>query len=145
MSFNETLGNDMAPGMGAVVTQKSRIYQRDGDKWSRKEGIMIDKDSVDAGNTNDTTNLRPGLVLLKAASGRYVPADHADAPDAVDVGEDEVVILDHFIDMRDKSGTVVHTPAAGLVAGFVIASQIIYADAGYESAVKAALKLVSFR
>jgi hypothetical protein len=143
--FFPELGNDSFPGMGSVVEQKVREFKRDGGAWQRKEGVVVDKDSVDSGNTNDTTNLRPGLVLLLGSNGRYVPADHADAPDAVDVVAGEVVILDHFLELRDKSGTVVHKPAAGIIAGFVDDAQIIYVDGTYKTAIQAALKLVDFR
>lgn len=142
--FNDHLGNDSFPGMGAVVEQAAREFKRDGGAWQHKVGIVVDKDSVDQGNTNNTTTLRPGLVLLKGANDRYVPADHTDAPDAVDVVEGEVVILDHYLNLKDKSGTVVHKPASGLVAGFWVEGQIIFVDAGYEEAVKAALKLGYF-
>ncbi len=144
--FFPELGNDTFPGMGAVVEQQVRIYKRDGSKWERLESIEVDSASVDAGNTGNTTKLRPGLVLIKlASSSRYGPADHSDAPASSAVVAPNVVILDHFLDTRDKSGTAVNKMAAGLVAGFVTDAQVIYVDGTYKSAVQAALKLVDFR
>lgn len=143
--FNEHLGNDAFPGMGAVVEQPVRNIFRDGRAWHRMEGIKVDKDSVDAGNTGNTTTLRPGLALFKTAGGKWVPADHTDAPDAVDVGPGECVILGDYLNLKDKSGTIVDKPFVGLIAGFVFDDKIIWVDAGYEEAGKAALPLVDFR
>jgi 2-methylcitrate dehydratase PrpD len=141
--FFPEMGTDSFPGQGTPVEQKSRIFQRDGGAWQRVEGVKVDSASVDAGNTGNTTKLRPGLVLLKTAGGKYVPADHADAPA---VGAVTLVgILHHYLDMRDKSLTAVDKPAAVLIAGFVTDAQIIYVDGSYKATVQAALKLVDFR
>jgi|SRR5579862_3184311 len=143
MTFDTSLGIDSAPGMGAVVEQKVREYKRDGGAWQRLEGVQVDKNTVDAGSS-PTTNLRPGLVLLKSAvSGRWVQAGHADAPASGSLTL--VGILDHYLELRDKTGTVQHTMAAVLIAGFVYDAQIIYVDGSYKTAVQAALKLVDFR
>ncbi len=144
--YNMQIGNDVFPGQGTVVEQAVREFVRDGRAWLRKETVTVDKDSVDAGNTGNTTNLRPGLVLVKAASSsRYVPVDHSDAPLSSAVVAGQVGILDHYLDTRDKTGTAVHKPASVVIAAFVTDSQIIYVNGAYKAAVQAALKLVDFR
>ena len=69
-NFNVELGNDVFPGMGAVVEQAAREYVRDGRKWHRVEGIVVDKDSVDSGNSGNTTTLRPGRSGRRPPPGR---------------------------------------------------------------------------
>lgn len=141
--FFPEMGADSFPGQTTPIEQQVRIFQRDGGKFERVEGVVVDAASVDAGNTGNTTKLRPGLVLLKTVGGKYVPADHGSAPV---VGAVTLVgILHHWLDMRDKSLTAVDKPAAVLIAGFVTDSQIIYVDGSYKATVQAALKLVDFR
>ena len=136
-----------APGITARESQATRNFMAN-HQWILERGFWIDSASVDAGNT-PTTKLRAGLVLARAeaggAIGKYVPLDHADVPAANDIKE--AVLLSYFVNMFGPDGsTVEHKNVAGVVAGIVTDSQLLYsgADAATQLAIKAVLPLVHF-
>jgi len=142
--FNPTLGRDSLPGIMTPVEQAAREFLKDVDAVCVK-GIVIDSASVDAGNSGNTSVLRPGLALVRGAGtgGKFVPADHGSAPLYSAVLE--AVILNHYVDMRDPSGTAENKSAQGVWFGRVDDAQIIYVgDANYKTAIKAALAQVRF-
>ncbi|MCJ2530695.1 MAG: hypothetical protein LN413_00035 [Candidatus Thermoplasmatota archaeon] len=135
-----------APGLTAKETQATRDFITD-NHWVLERGILIDSASVDAGNT-PTTKLRPGLALVRAeaggAIGKYVPFDHTDAPAAAAMKDG--VILSYFVNMLDAAGVVEDKLVAGVKAGFVDETKILYAGAiaADKDKLKAILKNVHF-
>lgn len=144
---NFELGANRMPGLSDEVLQESRSFLIDNNHVKRI-GVRIEKDSVDAGHTDKTYVLRPGLVLVRVETGpnagKYVPPDHNDAPADSDV--EKAVILMEFIDMRKRSdpSDVEDQMASGLIHGFVDDSKIIYVDANYKTEVQDVLKMVEF-
>jgi len=144
---NFELGANRLPGLSDEVTQLSRTFLTDHNHL-KVIGIRIHEDATDDGHTGKEFLLRPGLALVRCeagdAAGMYVPADHADAPDAADV--EKAVILMGFVDMRKRSDPTAqeNQQAQGLIHGFVDNAQIIYVDATYEDEIKGVLPMVEF-
>lgn len=144
---NFELGANRMPGLTDEVAQLSRQFLTDHNHL-KKVGIRIEADSVDAGHSGKTYLLRPGLALVRVETGgnkgKYVPADHADAPANSDV--EKAVILMGFVDMRKRSDPTdtEDQMGEGLIHGFVDDAQIIYVDAGYKTEIQDALYLVEF-
>ncbi len=142
--FNPTLGRDSNPGIITPVEQAAREFVKDVE-FLKVKGIEVDSASVDAGNTNQTYILRPGLALVRGAGtgGKFVPADHASAP--VYSAVLEAVILNQYLNLHGPTGAVETKPAQGMWAGRVDDSLVIYVgDANYKAAIKAALPSIRF-
>jgi hypothetical protein len=141
--FNPTLGRDSLPSIITPVEQAAREFVKDID-FLKVKGIVIDKDSVDAGNTNQTYILRPGLALIRGAGtgGKFVPADHASAP--ISSAILEAVLLNKYVNMHDPSGATENKEAQGMWAGRVDDSLVIYVDGSFKTAIQAALLSIRF-
>jgi|GEM_PF-1957006 len=148
MGYNEHLGHNQLPGVSASVEQTQKVY-----KYSLGhedyDGVRIHKDTDDEGNVGSEHKLRPGLCLVKvinggANDGMYVDPDHADAPANNDVTD--VVILDEWVDLKDKTGTRQNCQAKVLVHGQVKDSEIEYnsADATRQGVLQGKAKLIRF-
>ena len=144
---NFELGKTRLPGLTPEVAQESRQFLLDNNHILRR-GVRIEKDSTDDSHTGKEYKLQPGLALVRieegANKGKYVPPDHADAPDAGDVVM--AGILMEYVDMRKRSDPedVEDQQASVLIHGKVDAAQIIYADASYEDEIKDVLPGVFF-
>lgn len=144
---NFELGATRMPGLSDEILQESRQFLTENNHF-RTRGIKIASASVDVGHTGKTHILRPGLALVRVEvggnAGKYVPADHADAPDAVDL--EKAVILMQFVDMRKRSDPTTYEDqqASGLVHGFVDDAQIIYVDGSYKDEIQGVLPMVEF-
>ena len=138
-------GHGGLPGLSTRVDTKSRQILLGQAGLINAPSVIIHADTVDAGGT-PTTELRPGLVLVRietgAHKGKYCQYGHASAPASAATIK-HAVILEHFLEMRDDTGTAVDKPAMALIGGLFDESKLIYvsADADVKAAMKAALKL----
>jgi len=146
--MNPHLGADRMPGMGPVIEQETYEPFLKDQTFIVRRGVVIEKDSEDAGHTDLEYKLRPGCVVVRietgANKGKYVPVDHASAPVAASV--QQAGILEGVVNMRKKDGTdAVEDQHALIVIGGVIAEDKIHlVDALYIEEVKAALPLCHF-
>lgn len=149
MAYMDHAGGNLMPGISAEVTQKQRRYKTVEDHQVLTP-IVIHKDTVDNQNAGNTTELRPGLTLVRIEAGgadqfKFVNPEHASAP--VEASVVEAVILDEFVEMKDKAGAVKDQQASGLIHGFVDESKVLYGagTAGaYKTKIKTVLKAVHF-
>lgn len=149
MGYNDHLGHSQLPGVSDPVEQTQKVYLYGDRKHTSYDGVRINKDTDDEGNVGAEWKLRPGLALVKvinggANDGMYVDLDHADAPANNDVTD--VVILDEWVDLKDKAGDRQHCQANVLVHGQVVDAEIEYnsADATRQGVVKGKAKLIRF-
>jgi len=131
MGYNEELGHSQLPGVSDAVEQTQKVYKYD-NQHCVFDGVRIHKDTDDEGNTGAEWKLRPGLALVLVINGgpndgMYVDLDHADAPANNDVTD--VVILDEWVDLKDKTGTRQNVQAKVLVHGQVKNDEIEYNSA----------------
>ena len=146
-TFNQHLGEDALPGMGPEVSQAVRTPFLKDESWFLVKGVVIEKDSEDAGNVGKETTLRAGLILTRveqgANAGKWVPADHADAEASGDVLH--AVILKKDVNMLSKDGvTVKDQSAVGVWAGVIDEDAVNFVDAGYRDDVVAIMNLCHF-
>jgi len=149
MGFNDGLGGSLLPGLSTEVVQKQRRYKTIEDHQILIP-IVIHKDTVDNQNAGNTTELRPGLTLVRIeAAGadqfKWVNPEHASAP--LEAAVIEACILDEFIEMKDKAGVVKDQQASALVHGVVDDSKLLFGagTAGaYKTKIRTVLKLVHF-
>jgi hypothetical protein len=121
MVFNYS-GRNQVPGMPAteLLTQESQIW------WGRHEpivyaGKLLDKDTVDSGNTGNTSILREGLALgLITASDQLTHWN----PYATD-GSGKFVGFLAIPQEMDYNGTATERLTAVFVAGQIKASQVV--------------------
>lgn len=145
--INQHLGEDRLPGMKEEVSQPVREPFLLDESWFLKRGVIIEKNSVDVGNTNKTHTLRAGTVLTRieqgANAGKWVPADHADAEASNDVlhagilQKDVNLIIDTDGTLKDMNGMVV-------VAGRIDEDKVNFVDAGYRDDLVAIMNLCHF-
>jgi hypothetical protein len=142
-----TPGDFGMPGLSPKLTMKTRKFLLNDKHVEYKNGVVIEKGTVDAGSS-PTDLLRPGLILVRvetgANKGKFVQTSHADAPIAADVKD--AVILANYVHTKGPDGTTADRAGLGVIHGMVDEGQIIYvtADATYKANIKAALKLVQF-
>lgn len=147
-AYNENLGADRMPGMGPTIEQETFEPFLKDQSFIIRRGVVIEKDSEDAGHTGKETKLRPGVVVVRvetgANAGKYVPVDHADAPIAASV--QQAGILEGVVNMRKRDGSDdVEDQHALIVIGGVIDEDLIHLVTGtYIEEVKAALPLCHF-
>ena len=147
-ALNEHLGADRMPGMGPVIEQETFTPFLKDQSFIVRRGVVIEKDSEDAGHTGKETKLRPGCVVVRietgANKGKYVPVDHASAPVAASV--QQAGILENVVSMRKRDGTddVEDQHALIVIGGVIDQDEIILVDALYIEEVKAALPLCHF-
>lgn len=141
----QTPGHGKLPGLSTRIDMKARQILFGQGGLINAPSVIVHADTVDAGGT-PTTELRPGLVLVRietgAHKGKFCQYGHASAPGTAGAIK-MAVILEHFLEMRDETGTAVDKPAMALIGGLFDESKIIYvsADADVKAAMKAALKL----
>lgn len=149
MGFNDGVGGGVLPGISAEVTMKQRRYKSIEDHQFLIP-IVIKADTIDNQNAGNTTELRPGLVLVRVEAGgadqfKWVNPENAAAP--VEASVIEACILDEFIEMKDKAGAVKDQQASALVHGLVDDSKLLFGagTAGaYKTKLRSVLKLVHF-
>jgi hypothetical protein len=149
MGYNDHLGHSQLPGVSDPVEQTQSNYLYSDRAHSSFDGVRIHKDTDDEGNVGFEHKLRPGLVLVKvinggANDGMYVDLDHADAPVNNDVTD--VVILDEWVDLKDKNGDRQNCQGNCLVHGQVKNSELEYnsADATRQGVAQGKAKLIRF-
>ncbi|MGH9462006.1 MAG: hypothetical protein ACRD1X_12355 [Vicinamibacteria bacterium] len=146
--LNQHLGGDALPGMGPEVTQPIRTPFLKNENWFLVRGMVIEKDSEDAGNVGLETTLRAGIVLVRveaagATQGKYVPADHTDAPAAASVLHAAILLKD--VNMLSKDGvTVKDQSAPGVIGGWIDEDLVNFVDAAYRDDIVGALTLCYF-
>jgi hypothetical protein len=147
--YNDQLGHNQLPGVSDAVEQTQKVYKYGDLGHESYDGVRIHKDTDDEGNVGAEWKLRPGLCLVKvinggANDGMYVDLDHADAPVNNDVTD--VVILDEWVDLKDRAGTRQNCQGKALVHGQVVDAQIEYnsADATRQGVAKGKAKLIRF-
>lgn len=147
-AYNQHLGQDRMPGPGPTIEQETFdpfLKQQD---FIIRRGVVIEKDSEDAGHTDKVTKLRPGCVVVRVEAGgnkgKYVPVDHADAPAAASV--QQAGILEGLVNMRKRDGSdaVEDQHALIVIGGVIDEDEIILVDPLYIEEVKAALPLCHF-
>jgi len=147
MGYKQESGQDQLPGVSDAVEQTQKVYKYD-NVHAAFDGVRIHKDTDDEGNSGSEHKLRPGLVLVKVITGEnagmYVDLDHADAPANGDVSD--VVILDEWKDLKDKTGTRQNVQAKVMVHGQVVDAQLEYnsADATRQGIAQGKAKLIRF-
>jgi hypothetical protein len=143
--YNDHLGHSQLPGVSSPIEQTQKIYKHGGEVMDY-DGVRIEKDTDDEGNVGAEWKLRPGLVLVTgvALAGKYVDLDHASAPANDDITD--TVILDEWVDLKDRNGTRQDCQAKVLVLGQVTNSQLEYndADATRQGKAQAKAKLIRF-
>ena len=145
---NQTPGDFGLPGLSTLQTGKSRQFLFGLGGLVKRAGFVVHADTVDAGGT-PTTELRPGMVLVRietgAHKGKFCQYGHAEAPASAAAIKD-AVILDHYLEMRDSTGTAVDKQGGGLIGGVVDESKIVFVSVASDVilAMKAALNLVRF-
>jgi len=146
--MNPHLGQDRMPGPGPTIEQETFEPFLKDQTFIVRRGVVIEKDSEDAGHTDLEHKLRPGCVVVRietgANKGKYVPVDHASAPVAASV--QQAGILEGVVNMRKKDGTdnVEDQHALIVIGGVIDQDRIILVDATYIEEVKAALPLCHF-
>jgi hypothetical protein len=147
--YNDHLGHSQLPGVSDAVEQTQKVYKYGDPTKEDYDGVRIHKDTDDEGHAGKTHILRPGTVLTKvvnggANDGMYVDLSHADAPANGDLVD--VVILDEWVDLKDKLGNRQNCQGKVLVLGQVKDSELDYAsaDATRKAAAKAKAKLIRF-
>lgn len=149
MAYNDHLGGNLLPGVSAEVVQKQRRYKTHEDH-QMVIPIVIKADTVDNQNAGNTTELRPGLVLVRVEAGgadqfKWVNPENAAAP--LEAAVIEACILDEFVEMKDKAGAVKDQQASAVVHGMVDNSKLLFGAgtaAPYIAKLKSVLKLVHF-
>jgi hypothetical protein len=150
MGFRDELGGNLLPGVSAEVTMKQRRYKSIEDHQALIP-IVIHKDTVDNQNAGNTTELRPGLTLVRIEAGgadqfKWVNPEHAAAP--LEAAVIEACILNDFVEMKDRAGVVKDQQADGLIHGVVDDSKLLYGAgtaAPYKVKIRSVLKLVHFQ
>ncbi len=145
--LNQQYGEDRLPGMGAEIEAPAREPFLKDESWFLVQGVVIDKDSEDAGNVGKETTLRAGTVLTRveqgANAGKWVPADHADAEASADVLH--AGILKKDVNMLGRDGvTVEDKQGAIVVAGRIDEDKVNFVDALYRDDLVAIMNLCHF-